>query len=165
MRDMSPDLTRLLLTLHIIGACAWLGANLAQVVLSSSVVKASPEVRVWWSGAGERLGKLLYPAAGMVVLITGLALVIGSEDLGGVSFKSTFVSIGFAAVIVGVVLGITVFGPKNRALAAAIQSGDSEAESKLRSVIAGFGLLDTAVVVIAIFTMVWKVGAKVKGVD
>lgn len=162
---MSTDITRLLLTLHILGACAWLGANLAQAVISAPIAKASPDVRVWWAGAGERLGRFLYPAAGVVVLVTGVILVLGSKDPGGVSFKSTFVSIGFAAVIVGVVLGIVVFGPKNRALAQAVKDGDSDAETKLRATMRQFGIIDTAVVVVTIFVMVWKVGAKLKGID
>ena len=155
----------LLLVLHILGAATWLGANVAQAFLGSMVVGASPEVRLWWSESGEKMAKVLYNVAGILVLATGLGLVIGSSDPGGFSFASAFVSIGFAAVIVGAVLGITVFAPKNRALAQAIRDGDVEAESKIRSTIMAFGLLDTLVVVFTIGAMVYKIGAKYKGLD
>ena len=151
------------LALHIIAAGTWLGCNVAQVVMGTRISSAGTEVRAWWSDAGEFLGKAVYPAAGALILITGLIMVITSNDPGGYSFASAFVSIGFVAVVIGGVLGGVVFGPKNRAAGEAIRAGDAAAESKARSTILNFAYLDTAIVVFTIFMMVYKVGAKYKG--
>src|SRR6187399_2516372 len=148
---------RFWLALHIIAAGTWLGCNVAQLVMGSTVGSASDDVRGWWADKGEFLGKAVYPAAGAVVLITGLILVIAGDVY---SFASTFVSVGFAAVIVGAVLGGAVFGPRNRAAAEAIRTGDTAGESKARSMILNFAYLDTAIVVLTIFLMVYKTGAK-----
>src|ERR1700753_2983420 len=121
-----------LLVLHILGAATWLGCNVAQAFMGTRVASASAETRLWFAESGEKMAKIVYNAAGIVVLVTGLIMVIGSHDPGGYSFQSTFVSIGLLAVIIGAALGITVFAPKNRALAAAIRSGDETEEKKLR---------------------------------
>lgn len=155
---MSEGLRNTLLALHIVAACAWLGANFTQLFIVPTVAKASTDVRLWWAEGGVRLARVLYNAAGVVILVTGIALVIDSY-----SFASTFVSIGFAAVIIGAALGITVFAPKNRALVQAIRSGDTAEESNLRALIVRFAYLDTAIVIVTVFVMVWKVGMKLKG--
>jgi hypothetical protein len=144
------------LALHIIAAGVWLGANVAQLVMGARLRSAGAEVRAWWAEAGEFLGKAVYPAAGAVLLITGIILVIQ----GNYSFGSTFVSIGFLAVIIGAVLGGVVFGPKNRAVAQAARGGDTEGETKARTTIINVAVLDTAIVVATIFVMVYAVGAK-----
>jgi hypothetical protein len=150
---------RFWLALHIIAVGTWLGANVAQLIVGARIRRAPGEVRSWWTHVGELLGKALYPAAGVVVLVTGIIMVIVGDQY---SFASTFVSIGFAAVIVGAVLGGAVFGPRNRAAREAIASGDAEAESSARSTIINFAYLDTAIVVFTIFAMVFTMGAKLK---
>lgn len=144
------------LALHILAAGTWLGCNVAQMVMGARIRAAGAEVRSWWAEAGEFLGKAVYPAAGAVLLVTGIILVIQ----GDYSFGSTFVSIGFLAVIIGAVLGGVVFGPKNRALAEAVRGGDAEGETKARTTIINMAFLDTAIVVATIFVMVYGVGAK-----
>jgi len=150
---------RFWLALHIIAAGTWLGANVAQVVLGTRVGSAVADVRTWWAEVGEFLGKVVYPAAGAVVLITGLIMVIAGDVY---SFASAFVSIGFAAVIIGGVLGGVVFGPQNRKAGEAIRTGDGASESKARSTIMNFAYLDTAIVILTIFSMVFTLGAKYK---
>jgi hypothetical protein len=149
---------RFVLVLHILGAATWLGANVAQAFMGARVGKASADVRLWWSESGEKMAKVVYNAAGILLLATGLGMVIGTAPSGDYSFKSTFVSIGLAAIVVGAVLGMTVFAPKNRALAAAVRAGDEAQETKLRSTIMWFGMLDTVIVVVTIGVMVYKTG-------
>ena len=159
---MSTGLINFFLVLHILGAATWLGCNVAQAFLGGMVGSAPTEVRAWWAEGGEKLGKVVYTVAGVTILASGIIMLLGSGE-NGMSFGSTFVSIGFAAIIVGIALGITVFGPKNRALAAAIRSGDEAEEKKLRTTIMQFGMLDTLIVVITVFAMVYKWGIRYKG--
>lgn len=147
---------RFWLALHIIAAGVWLGVNVAQLVMGARIRSAAAEARTWLAEAGEFLGKAVYPAAGAVLLITGIILVIQNNY----SFGSTFVSIGFLAVIIGAVLGGVVFGPKSRAIAEAVRAGDADGETKARSTIINVAVLDTAIVVATIFVMVYAVGAK-----
>jgi hypothetical protein len=152
------------LFLHILGAGTWLGANVALAFMGGLIGNASPEVRAWYAQAGEQMAKTVYNVAGVLILATGLIMVIGTAPHGDFAFSSVFVSIGFAAIIVGAVLGITVFAPRNRALAAAIRQGDEAEERRLRATIMQFGMLDTLIVVFTIGVMVYKLGAKYKGI-
>jgi hypothetical protein len=161
---MRAGVNDLLLVLHILGVAVWLGSNVAQAFLGGLVGNASPEVRAWYAESGSKMARVVYNAAGVLILATGLIMVIGSQDPGGYSFKSTFVSIGLAAIIVGAALGITVFAPKNRELAAAIREGDEAKEKRLRNLIMQFGILDTLIVAFTIGVMVYKMGAAYKGV-
>ena len=148
----------LLKVVHILGAATWLGCNVAQAFLGGMVGNASADVRAWYSEAGEKMAKVVYNAAGIVILLTGIGMVSSKEHFGA-EFSDPFVGIGFAAIIIGAALGITVFAPKNRALAAAVRSGSTGEETKLRSTIMAFGILDTAIVVFTIGAMVYRLGA------
>lgn len=89
-------------------------------------------------------------------MITGILLVIDSDSYG---FGSIFVTIGFVAVVIGAVLGSTVFGPKSVAIADAIDRGDVAGANRARATTGQFGVLDTLVLVVTIYAMVFKVGA------
>ena len=101
------------------------------------------------------MARVLYNIAGILVLVTGVGLVLDSDFF---EFSDMFVSIGFLAVIIGAVLGMAVFGPGSRALAAAIRDGDAEAERTVSARLTAFGVLDTIVVVVTIVAMVAKWG-------
>lgn len=147
-----------LLVLHIVGVALWLGGNAVLAFVGPRTSEASAEVRAWWADTQGAMARALYNAAGVLVLITGIALVV--RDGSAFKFSNTFVSIGFAAVIIGAVLGMAVFGPGTRKLAAAVRSGDAADEKALTSKLTAFGILDTVVVVVTIVAMVgqWGVG-------
>lgn len=140
-----------LLVLHIIGVAAWLGGNLVLAFVGPRIVDASPGTRIWWAQAQGAMARVLYNVAGILVLVTGIAMVLTREAF---EFSDLFVSIGFLAVILGAVFGMAVFGPGTRALAAAIESNDTEAEASITSKLTLFGIIDTLVVVVAIVAMV-----------
>lgn len=147
-----------MLVVHIAAVAAWLGANLVQAFLAAGVRKADPAARLWWARAQGSMGRAYYSVAGVLVLLTGILMVI---DQDAYTFKDTFVSIGFAAVIIGIVLGIAVFGPSSRKAAAAIESGDSATEKSMESRVGLFGAIDTLIVLVTIVAMIfkWGVGA------
>lgn len=145
-----------MLVIHIIAVAAWLGANLLQAFASPLAAGADPVARRWWADAQGRLSKVYYSAAGVVILLTGVFLVID----GDFKFSTAFVSIGFLAIIVGILLGIFGFGPGTREIVAAIDSGDEATEKSVTNRLAALGIIDTLVVVLAIVAMVghWGVG-------
>jgi ascorbate-specific PTS system EIIC-type component UlaA len=145
-----------LLVLHIIGVAIWLGANGVLAFAGPRAAGAGPEVRSWWADTQGAMARVLYNAAGVLVLLTGIGLVLQSDEV--YRFSDTFVSIGFLAVIVGAGLGMGVFGPGTRRLSDAIRSNDGEAERQVSSRLQAFGILDTLVLVVTIVAMVGKWG-------
>ena len=145
-----------LLVLHIIGVAAWLGGNLVLAFVGPRIGSAEATTRVWWAETQGAMARVLYNIAGILVLLTGLGLLLRSDS--PFEFSDTFVSIGFLAVIIGAVLGMAVFGPGSRALAAAIRDGDAEAERAVSARLTAFGVLDTIVVVVTIVAMGAKWG-------
>ncbi len=144
-----------LLVLHIIGVATWFGANMVQAFTGPRVGSAEASTRLWWAETQGAMARVLYNVAGILVLLTGIGLVLDSDFI---EFSDMFVSIGFLAVVIGAVLGMAVFGPGSRALAAAIRDGDAEAERSVTGRLATFGVIDTLVLVIAIVAMVSKWG-------
>jgi hypothetical protein len=145
----------ILLVLHIAGAGAWFGANLMQAIVPGLLGPVSPAAASWFRTT-EKLATRFYIPVAVTILVTGILLVLNSEAYG---FGSVFVSIGFVAVIIGAVLGSTVFGPKSEAIADAIDSGEADRADKMRGTVGGFGILDTLVVLFTIYAMVAKLGA------
>lgn len=145
-----------LLTLHLLGVATWFGANMVLAFVGPRVQGADPAVRAWWAATQGAMARVLYNIAGVLVLITGIALVIE----GPYSFASAFVSIGFLAIIVGAVLGMAVYGPGCRKLTAAIDSGDEAEERSLVQRLSAFGALDSLVILVTIISMVAKWGFK-----
>jgi uncharacterized membrane protein len=144
-----------LLILHIIGVAIWLGGNIVLAFVGPRVGTAEASTRVWWAETQGAMARVLYNVAGILVLVTGVAMVLDSDF---VKFSSAFISIGFLAVIVGAVLGMAVFGPGSRKLAAAIREGDTDTERAVTARLTAFGVLDSIVVVITIVAMVGKWG-------
>jgi hypothetical protein len=145
----------ILLVLHIAGAGAWLGANIMQALVPGLMGPTSPAAASWFR-VTEKLSGRFYIPVGVTILATGILLVLDSDPYG---FGSAFVSIGFGAVVIGAVLGSTVFGPKSAAIADALDSGNTVLAEKIRATTGQFGVLDTLVLLFAIYAMVSKVGA------
>ena len=147
----------LLLTIHIIGACTWLGANMVLAFVGASPKKPSVEVQAWWADTQGKMARVLYNVAGGILLVTGVILLLVNDW----KFSSHFVSVGFLALIIGGGLGMGVFGPGSRQLAAALREGRLDEAEKLNKKLAAFGALDTVVIVLTIVAMVARWGLKV----
>lgn len=146
--------SELLLVVHIVAVAAWLGANLVQAYLAGRTRRAGVAERRWWVETQGAMARVYYSVAGVVVLVTGVLMVLDDRA----EFSDAFVSIGFAAIIIGIVLGVAVFGPGSRRLAAAIDAGDAATERALDTRLGIFGVVDTLVVVVTIAAMVGKWG-------
>lgn len=143
------------LWIHILAAASWFGGGVATRI-GGQLFRSEPErSRAAWYRLVLRLGQILYTPAAVVVLITGVLLVTGNEAYG---FGSTFVSIGFLAVIVGAGLGMAVYGPRSRQASAALESGDAGTAAAAITRIQQAGLLELGLLAITIASMVWKWG-------
>lgn len=145
----------ILLVLHIVGAATWFGANLTQIALTRRFTAEGGAPAASWMASTVVLGRNLYGPAGFLVLVTGVWLVLDSTLYG---FGNAFVGIGITVVLIGIILGITVFGPRGARAAQAFAEGDDTGGRKIAAGIAGFGALDTLLLLLAITAMVGKWG-------
>ncbi|MFZ6005420.1 MAG: hypothetical protein ACOYXM_15975 [Actinomycetota bacterium] len=140
----------LLLAAHIAGVAAWLGANFVQLVLSPRFARGSAAVAAAWTRQTIWLGERYYNVAGGVIAATGVLLVLDGDW----SWGSGFIWVGVAVVIVGGVMGVTLFAPLARRRADALESGDDVTATDAQARIIPLALLDTALVLLAVLAMV-----------
>ena len=112
---MDGTLYNILLVLHIVAVTLWLGSNLAMGLGSGRAVGASDEVNAWWADTQGFLGRTLKNAAYAVLLLTGIGMVLASDE--AIKFSAPFVSVGFLVVIIGGALGGMIFAPGTRKIA------------------------------------------------
>lgn len=142
--------------LHVIGAGTWLGANITQAVATPGFVKAGGVTAARWWETTVAMGRVLYPPAAVAILVSGIFLVLTSN--GGYRFSDLFVTIGFAMVVVGGVLGSTVFGPAGKQAAERREAGDAAAAVSVERRLRRVGLIDTVLLLVTITAMVWRLG-------
>jgi hypothetical protein len=150
------ELRDILLILHIAGAGAWLGANVVQAMAPSLAAKQGPAAQAGWFRIAAKLSSRLYMPAAILILITGIWMVLLDDAYG---FGTLFVTIGFGMIIVGAILGILVFDRGSQQAATAIESGDQAAIRSVTGRLAGFGVLDTLLLLFTITAMVLRLGA------
>ena len=147
-----------LLTIHILGACIWLGANVVGFIVNPQI---NPAARViasdHWHHTVVGFKRYLYMPAYLIVLITGVLLVT-AVDGSPYEMSDTFVMIGFLGIFVAVLSGI-YFARQGRKVAAAYDADDKRTAASIEQRIAGWSLVDTAVIVMTMGTMVSKLGA------
>lgn len=146
-----------LLLLHIAAAGTWLGANIVQAVVPGLGRSESPSFNAGWLRIAAKLGTRLYMPVAILILGTGVGLVLTSD--GAYEFSDLFVSIGFTVVIIGAVLGSAVFSPTGMKTAEAFERGDEAAARAGTRRLAGFGVLDTLLILLAILVMVLRLGS------
>ena len=142
----------ILLSVHIIGVAAWLGANLVQLVLAPRFVRAPAAVAAAWSRQTIWLGQRYYTVAGGVIGITGVLLVVDGDW----SWSSGFIWVGVSVLVVGAVMGAAFFGPLAERRAHALDVDDAPTAAAAQRRIVPLGVLDTALVVLALVAMVHK---------
>jgi len=129
---------------------AWLGANFIQILVVPRMERAGTAVAVAWHETAADLSKKYYSAAGAVIGVTGVLMVLDDRA----EWSSGFVWVGIGAIVLGAILGVVVFGPKEEELVAAHRSGDSGGVARLLRTIRSFAVVDTLVVLLAVVAMV-----------
>ncbi len=146
-----------LLTIHIIAAGTWLGANVVRFLLTPQLQRAGGTVAARWHRNMVGLLRTLYMPAAVLALLTGVGLVT-SVDNSPYEMSDLFVSIGFLTVVVGSALGMAFFAPNGRRAADARESGDDTLAASIENKLLIGGVVDTALVIVTIAVMVGKWG-------
>jgi hypothetical protein len=147
------ELRDILLVIHIAGAGTWFGANVIQAVVPRMAASQGVEAVAGWYRVAGALSSRLYMPASILILVTGVWMVLINDAFG---FGSLFVTIGFAMIVIGALLGIFVFDPTSKAAASAIEAGDSGATRKATTRVAVFGTIDTLLLLVTITAMVMR---------
>lgn len=145
----------LLLFIHIAAIGAWLGSAALQLVVSPTMQKAGGATAASWMRQTARIGRIVVSPAAVVTLVTGFILVLREEVF---DFEQVFVVIGFLVVIAGAVLGMRVSGPGGRKAADLHEQGDAKGAAAVASRLRMWGLIETALLLFAIYAMVAKLG-------
>lgn len=145
-----------MLVLHVAGAGTWLGANVVQAVAPPLAARQGEAGMASWYRITSGLSSRLYMPAAIMILVTGIFLVLESDAYG---FDSLFVGIGMGMIVIGAALGMVVFGPGGHRTAEAIESGDAARARSAQARIAGFGILDTVLLLFTITVMVLRWGS------
>lgn len=151
------SLSETFLFLHIAAAGIWLGANIVQIAVPSLSRSESTSFSAGWLRIGAKLGRVLYMPVGVLLLASGVGLVLTSE--GAYEFSDLFVSIGFAVIVIGAVLGAAVFAPGGFKAAEAFERGDETTGRATTRRLAGFGVIDTLLLLFAIVVMILRLGS------
>jgi hypothetical protein len=144
-----------LLVIHILAAGAWIGTNFVQIATTRRVIAQGGQPAATWMSSVVYWGRVIYTPAAIVILATGIGMVLNSSLY---EFSSTFVSIGFLAVILTAALGMTVFAKGGKQAAAAFSSGDDDGGRAAAMGTMRWGILDSLVLLVALFAMVYKWG-------
>lgn len=142
----------LLLSLHIASVAAWLGANFVQLVLSPRFAKGPADVAAAWTRQTIFLGERYYNAAGTLLGVTGVLLVLDGDW----SWGSGFIWVGITVLVIGGVMGGVFFGPLAKRRAEALEAGDVATADQAQARIIPLALLDTALILLALLAMVDK---------
>lgn len=145
----------ILLTLHLVGVAAWLGANLTQLSIVARFERATHEIASEWHKASGWLASVYYFAAGALIFVTGVLLVLD----GPWKFSHGFVGIGMAVVVAGAISGIVFFGPSAKKSIEAHNAGDGTAARKQLSRFRAVAFADTAMLIFAVYAMVEKLAS------
>ena len=140
LRRMS--LYEALKAIHIIAIAIWVGMAFLQLV---QAYRADETRRVSVLAEAAFAGKVLFPAAAMLALLTGIAMVLESDAVG---FGDLWVTLAFAGWIASLVLGA---GFIDRAIKGAM-AGDAAAYSRILLI----ARVDLLILLLVIVDMVVK---------
>ncbi len=147
-----------LLIIHILAIAAWIGGSIMNGVINMRVAAAgSVEGNAVLARSTVKLGMVFYMPAAIVTLLSGIGLIIASDD--AYSWGAPWVSFGFLAVIVAAILGPVKFLPLSEQIAAGYEAGDVEAAQKASKDIAMWSSVNTLILVVALALMVIKPGS------
>jgi hypothetical protein len=144
------------LFLHVLAAAVWFGSNYAVMTMSMRYAKVEGSSAADFQRSLADLGLKAQTPAAVLLLVSGIFLVLGSDAYG---FGSGFVSLGFFTIIVGAVLGSRFFGPNARKAADQHEAGDTAGARATERRVGQVGTLDMALLAITIAAMVWRWGA------
>lgn len=148
----------MLLTLHLLAAATWIGAALAMQVIARRMGPSTADAAVdQFARDAEAVGKGLFGPAGIVLGLTGFALVIREQ----LSWGSLWIVLGVGALVAAGAVGGAFLVPEGRRIAAlADRPGHDPAEVRSRAhrrfLVAR---IDLGILILAVADMVFRPGA------
>lgn len=146
----------ILKSIHVLSMGVWLGSGVAIVVIGMRALRAagaefgSFAVNAgWWAGRA-------HPAAGVLLLITGVIMTLDKWDFG-----EPWISIALVGLIVAMGLGGAVIGPASSKLAEGVRAAGGTMTAELRPVadrLIRFSQIESVIIVLVVIDMVVKPG-------
>lgn len=140
------------LLVHIAFVAVWLGSSVSLALASSSAGKQGGPVLTWFAGVSKVLNMRVKSVAFVMLFISGMGLIGMSNDL--FDYGEPFVSVGFAAIIIGGAIGGMVHAPASKALAEAAENGDAQSARKAASKASLANGVEVVIVLITMFMMI-----------
>lgn len=142
----------LLLTLHVVAVALWFGSTVAITVVSYRLLAVEPATfgpafrqMGWWAGKA-------HPAAGVVILLAGIAMVIEAD----LSFGELWIVLALVGWVALSGIGGGVISRSGERLEAALDRGeDGEARAHASRLLLGTRI-EAALIVLVIVDMVAK---------
>lgn len=138
---------------HVLAAITWVGGSILIQVYGARLSRGGNDDRVRFAKDTLVAGNV-FASAAIIALATGLWLVLRVDAWG---FDQAWISVGFVGILVGAVLGTAFYGPQTKALIAELEGGSAAAERRSRR-IAMVSTLDTLLLVVVVWAMVFKPG-------
>lgn len=141
-------------TIHVVAAIAWLGAGLTfQVMNLRARAAADPAGTAFLADQGEWFGQRFFSVASLTTLVSGVVMVLVAESL---SFADLWITVGFAGIMVSIVVGAVLVTRATAALGEAVTAGDTPRVTALQARLNTLGWIDLAVVFTVVAFMVYK---------
>jgi len=147
----------LLLSLHILSAALWFGSTVALTVLGFRALKTGPDLFAaiappagWWAGRA-------HPAAGVVLLLTGFAMVADAD----LDFGEPWLALGLLGLVLVFGVGGALTGRTSDALVKGVEARTLSADGlqAAGSRLLLYTRIEAAILVLVIVDMVAKPGA------
>lgn len=145
-----------LLILHIVAVAAWLGGALVTIFVGPRMGRAGGETSLTWARLARELSMKFFNPAAILVLLTGIGLVLNSDAFG---WSDAFVTIGFVAIVLTAILGMSVMAPTGAKVIGALEAGDYPTVGRLAKRIRATSLSIVGVITLTVVFMVLKTGA------
>ncbi|MDQ2649523.1 MAG: hypothetical protein M3Z03_08205 [Actinomycetota bacterium] len=149
-------LRTVLLTVHILMAAGWIGADFVVHALTPRMEREPRDAVIAWTRMQAWLHERYYATVVVVLLGSGVWLVIDGDW----SWSSGFIWVGIVAIVGGATLGGGGMGTFSKRRLAALEAGDDAAAESARRSMVPLSLVLTALPIITVLAMVdkWKVG-------
>jgi len=145
--------------LHVLAAIAWVGGGTIRQVLFARVRASGDDSRLAsYLQEDLFLGRTFYNVAGILTLVAGIWLVLITPW----EFSEAWISIGFAGVAVGIVLGAALYPRQTRPAVAALEGGAPQSDATVAGAVSRLVMLtriELVVLLVVVWAMVFKPGA------
>lgn len=152
------SLYEFLIIVHILTAAVWIGGGVLISAIAARAWSAREDAQVVeLSHIGDFVGNRVFAPATALLLASGAwAVTEGSWE-----FSETWISIGFTAWILGLLLAIFWHRTEGTRIREAVTAGGAASPGARRIATASLlvGLLELAILVVAVWAMVAKPGA------